>query len=129
MYKTFLAGGAVLFAAFALQPAAAKADTEISIGVGDGRAPVQYYRDYPVYDPGYPDYDDDEGYDDDYLSCSEGRRIVRQEGFRQVRATRCGGEIYRYQAVKRYQLWSVRVSARSGRIISARVIGNYGGYY
>jgi hypothetical protein len=60
---------------------------------------------------------------------SEGRRIVRQHGFRQVRPTRCGGEVYKYRAVKRYRLWSVRVSARSGRIISAHVIGRYGGYY
>lgn len=129
MYKNLLTGGAALFAAFALQPAAAQADTQISIGVGDSWAPAQYYPDYPVYDPGYSDDDDDDDYDDDYVSCSEGRRIVRQEGFRRVRTTRCGGEVYRYQAVKRYRLWSVKVSARSGRIIGARVIGNYGDYY
>ena len=41
----------------------------------------------------------------------------------------CGGETYRYRAVKRYRLWSVRVNAHSGRIISARVIGDYDDYY
>lgn len=81
MYKNFLAGGVALCAAFALQPAAALADTQIGIAVGNG----QYYRDYPVYDPGYPDYDDEYD-DDDYISCSEGRRIVREYGFRQGQA-------------------------------------------
>ncbi|MGE3873981.1 MAG: hypothetical protein AB7F74_13580 [Parvibaculaceae bacterium] len=42
-----------------------------------------------------------------------------------MRPTRCGSEVYRYEAVKRDRLWSVRVSAHSGRIISARVIGDF----
>jgi hypothetical protein len=129
MYKSLVTGTVALLAAFALQPAAAKADTQIGIVVGGGWQPAQYDSGYPVYHPGYPDYDDEDDYDDqDYISCWEGRRIVRQYGFREVRPTRCSGEVYRYRAVKRYRLWSIRVSARSGRIIDAHVIGRYGYY-
>jgi len=129
MYKSLVTGSVALLAAFSLQPATAKADTQIGIVVGDGWQPAQYDPGYPVYHPGYPDYDDEDDYDDgDYISCWEGRRIVRQNGFRQVRPTRCRGDVYRYQAIKRYRLWSVRVSARSGRIIDAHVIGRYGHY-
>jgi hypothetical protein len=109
-----------LLAALALQPADAKAGTRIGIGVGVGGGgwyPGPYEPGYPVYDPG-----DDDDYD--YISCREGRRILRDYGFYRVIPTRCGGPVYRYEAVKRDRLWSVRVSARSGRIISARVIGD-----
>jgi hypothetical protein len=54
----------------------------------------------PVEPPHRPHHDnpwaDDEG---DYgISCGEGRRIVRNEGFRSVRAIDCSGDIYRYNA-------------------------------
>lgn len=119
MLKMITAGGMALIAALAFQPADAKADTSIDIGVGGGWYPPSYEPRYPVYDPD----DDDDDYD--YISCREGRRIVRDYGFYRVTPTRCGGAVYRYEAVKRDRLWSVRVSARSGRIISARVIGDY----
>lgn len=116
MYRTIVAGGALLLATFALAPQAAQAGTHvgIGIGVGGGWGPSQYY----------PDYSDDEGYDDgSYISCGEGRQILRDYGFRRIRPVRCGGEVYRYEAFKRYRLWTVKVSARSGRIIGAWVIG------
>ena len=119
MYKMVAAGGLALLAAWGLQPVDAKADTTIGIGVGGGWYPGPYEPGYPAYDPG----DDDDDYD--YISCREGRRILRDYGFYRVRPTRCGGEVYRYEAVKRDRVWSVRVSARSGRIISARVIGDF----
>ncbi|MGE4251792.1 MAG: hypothetical protein AB7F09_20580 [Parvibaculaceae bacterium] len=116
MLKMVAAGGMAVLVALALQPADARADTRIGIGVGGGWYPDPYEPRYPVYDP-----DDDEY---EYISCREGRRIVRDYGFYRVTPTRCGGSVYRYEAVKRDRLWSVRVSARSGRIISARVIGD-----
>jgi hypothetical protein len=118
MYKMIAAGGLALLAAFAVQPTAAQAGTHIGVGVGIGGG---WYPPPPAYEPRYRVYEPDD-YDDDYISCSEGRRIVRDYGFYNVRPTRCGGEVYRYQAVKRHQLWSVKVSARSGRIINAFVI-------
>jgi hypothetical protein len=120
MYKMIAAGGLALLAALALQLTDAKADTSIGIGVGMGGG---WYP--PSYEPRYPVYDPDDEDDDDYVSCGEGRRIVRDYGFYRVRPTRCGGPVYLYEAVKRDRLWSVRVSARSGRIISARVIGDF----
>ena len=116
MFKMVAASGMALLAALALQPAAAKADTRIGIGLGGGWYPPAYEPGYPVYDPD----DDDDGYD--YISCREGRRIVRDYGFYRVTPTRCGGDVYRYEAVKRHRLWSVKVSARSGQIINAYVI-------
>lgn len=115
MYKMIAAGGMALLAAMAVPLADAKADTRIGIGLGGGWYPPPYEPGYPVYDP---DDDDDYG----YISCGEGRRIVRDYGFYRVRPTRCGGDVYRYEAVKRHRLWSVKVSARSGRVINAYVI-------
>jgi hypothetical protein len=120
MYKTFAAGGMAVLAALAFQPAGASADTTIGIGVGGGWYPPPYEPRYPVYDP---DDEDDDEYD--YISCREGRRIVRDFGFYRVVPTRCGGPVYRYEAVKRHRLWSVKVSARSGRVISAHAIGDF----
>lgn len=123
MYRTFVAGAVAVLAALSLAPATAGAGTRIGVGVGIGEPwPVPRYDPAPAYDPGY----DDDDYDDDadYISCREGRRILRDYEFWEVRPVRCGGEVYRYRAIKRDRLWSVRVSARSGRIISARVIGD-----
>ncbi len=122
MYKSIVAGAALALAALSLESASALAGTRIGIAVGEPW-PVPHHYPGPVYDPGYPD--DEDAYDDeDYVSCREGAGILRDYGFHAIRPVRCGGDIYRYQAVKRYRLWSVRVSARSGRIIGARVIGD-----
>jgi hypothetical protein len=118
MYKMIAAGGIALLAACAFQPVDAQADTRIGIGLGGGWYPPAYEPGYPAYDPG----DDEDEYD--YISCREGRQILRDYGFYRVMPTRCGGPVYRYQAVKRDRVWSVRVSASSGHIISARVIGD-----
>lgn len=119
MFRIITAGSVALFVAFAMQPASARAGThvDVGIGLGGGYYPAPYESGYPVYDP-YDGYDDDV----DYISCGEGRRIVRDYGFYDVRPTRCGGSVYRYEAVKRHRLWSVKVSARSGRIVSAYVV-------
>ncbi len=116
MLRGFIVAGALVLAAFTAAPETVKADTRIGVTIGSNWAPTQYYPD----DPGDDDYDDS-----DYITCNEGRQILRDDGFRRIRAVRCGGEVYRYEALRRYEVWSVRVSARSGRIISARAIGNY----
>lgn len=127
MFKSMAAGGFALLAAFIIQPATSQAGTDVDVSIGLGGYPVQNYSGYPVsHRPDYLDYDDDE-YDDDYdyISCWQGRRIVRGYGFRYISVLRCGGEIYKYQAVKRYRPWILRVSARSGRIISIRPARGY----
>ena len=97
MYKTFLAGTAAVLAVLSLGPAA-EAGTRIGVTVGAPWPAPDYSPAYPVYDPGYPDDEDD--YDDeDGISCGEGRRILRDYGFWDVRPVRCGGEVYRLSLI------------------------------
>ena len=125
MFKSMAVGGFALLAAFIIQPATSQAGTDVDVSVGIGAYP-DYYPGYPVYHrPDYPDYYDDEDDDYDWISCGQGRRIVRAQGFRQIRVLRCGGAIYKYQAIKRYRPWIVRVSAKSGRVISIRPVRGY----
>jgi hypothetical protein len=128
MFKSMAAGGIAMFAAFIIQPSLSQAGTDVDVSIGAGGYPAQYYPHYPAYNSGYPGYDDNDEDDEDdydYISCGQGRWIVRAHGFRQVRVLRCSGEVYKYQAVKRYQPWIVRVSARLGRIISVRPVRGY----
>ena len=88
-------------------------------------ASSQYHGgDYPYPDPGY---DDGYNYDDenDQISCAEGRQVVRESGFRRVQPVRCSGDIYRYRAIRRGKVWTVRVDSWSGEIVSARVVRSY----
>lgn len=80
----------------------------------------QYYGGGGTYP--YPGYDDE---DEERISCWEGRREVRQAGFRNVRPVRCSGDIYRYSAVRRGHNWTVRVDAYSGQIVSVRPVRYY----
>jgi hypothetical protein len=52
------------------------------------------------------------------LTCGEGRRIVRERGYSNVRPIDCGGRTFTYAARERGAPVEVRVSARSGRIVS-----------
>ncbi len=104
-----------------------QAGTSVGIAIGE---PYPVYDHYPSYDPSpgyhpYPDYDDEEDDEDDQISCSEGRQIVRNRGFRQVRPVKCVGSIFKYRALKRGTSWSVRVDSYSGRIVNARPLGGY----
>ena len=85
------------------------------------------YHPYPGggYHP-YPGDDDDSYDDEDRISCWEGRQAVREHGFYRVQPVRCSGDVYRYRAIRRYKVWSVRVDAYSGRIVGARIIGQLG---
>ena len=89
-------------------------------------ATSQYHGgDYQNPYPGYDDSDDYYDDEDDQISCSEGRQVVRQAGFRRVQPLRCSGDIYRYRAIRRGKIWTVRLDSWSGRIISARIIRIY----
>ena len=96
----------------------AQAGTSAGIAIGE---PYPSYDPYPGYHPPYPtpDYDEDED-EEDQISCREGKQIVRNRAFRQVRPVKCYGSIYRYQALKAGRPWIVRVDSYSGRIVSAR---------
>jgi hypothetical protein len=119
MKKLLFAAAAALAIATVSFPA--QAGTSVGIGIGES---------YPGYDPypGYhryptPDYDEED--EQDQISCWEGRQIVRNRAFRQVRPVKCYGSIYRYQARKAGRPWIVRLNSYTGRIVSARPLGRY----
>jgi hypothetical protein len=56
------------------------------------------------------------------ISCSDARRIVRNEGFHRVRAIDCEGRRYQFRASYRGRPVIVIVSSRSGRIIDVERI-------
>jgi hypothetical protein len=125
MKKLLFVGTAAIALATVNLPALA--GTSVGIAIGE---PYPVYDHYPNYDPSpsyhpYPDYDDEEDDEDDQISCSEGRQIVRDRGFRQVRPVKCFGSIYKYRALKRGTPWSVRVDSYAGRIVSIRPLGGY----
>ena len=111
-FATFMAGAA-------LPSNADNISAEIQVGSAHYQGGDSAYP-YPGYDDG-DDYDDEQ----DQISCSEGRQVVRQSGFRRVQPVRCSGEIYRYRAIRKGQTWTIRVDSWSGRIVSARVARYY----
>jgi hypothetical protein len=91
MIKSLIAATAVaatLTAAVPAQQAEAKTHIDINLGFGFGG-----------FDPGY-----DDGYQPvyhpHYMSCGEGRDVVRWEGYRNVHAFDCAGPMYRYTGWK-----------------------------
>lgn len=117
----------------------AQADPHVNFSFGIGVAA-------PLFDGGYQDYGQDPYYQphfrhrhhhhdwNDYgdqayapppppppmnygISCSGGRNILRQNGFRDVQAYDCQGPVYGYQAWKRGEIYRVSVNFR-GQVLS-----------
>jgi hypothetical protein len=80
--------------------------------------PPHFYHPRPVYaDPGYG-YADPADYQDDYgISCGEGRRIVWQSGFHDVRTVECDGRNYKYTGFRHGDSWIVVLDSETGEII------------
>ncbi len=71
-------------------------------------------------DPGIGNGHWNDDQDDDYrISCREGRQIVRENGFRHVRAFDCDGRVYGYRADNRHGGAKIRMTNR-GNIISVQ---------
>jgi hypothetical protein len=141
-----LAVAALAVTGLTLGVGAADAKTRVHIGVGIGNQCDVYGNCYGGgYDPGYGGYDPGYGYYDsgypqddsvyrhhrrhydnydeqDYggLSCGEARRLVRNEGFRHVQAEDCSGRRFSFTGWRHGDEFAIRVSARSGQIISVR---------
>jgi hypothetical protein len=118
LVKSLLTAAAVATVAATLSaPAQAKKlDVDVYLGI-EGPRPDYYEPRYPIYDePAYvrprPVYYG--------ISCEEGRQQVRDEGFRKVRAIDCGGRRYTYRARQGGNRYIVKVSRRSGEIISVQ---------
>lgn len=89
----------------------------------------RYYDGYGWYDADrYPrfrgrDYRNYRDYDDDYvavrpgrLSCREARRIVRDNGFRNVSARDCDGRTYSFVGSRNGRSFIIYVNSRNGRM-------------
>jgi hypothetical protein len=125
--KTLFAAAAVSALAVGVSaPANAKVKVDVYLGGYAPDYPGYYEPAYPVYQPAprprhhYPRYDDEADYDNYGISCEEGRDQVRDSGFRKVRALDCDGPRYSYRARRNGETFVVRVSSRSGNIISVR---------
>ena len=127
--KTLIAAAAVaVLAAGISAPANAKVNVDLFIGgYNPGYNPGYYEPGYPVYDGGYRprrhqdyDYEPAPVYQSYGISCEEGRDQVRDSGFRKVRAVNCDGKRYTYKARRNGNPYIVRVSRRSGDIVSVQ---------
>lgn len=127
--KTLIAAFALAASLTAALPAAeARADVDLNVAIGVGG----------YYPPAYDAYDDygyghRRGYGERYrhyepyyeeevivfISCGDGRRILRREGFRDVKASNCRGPNYRYTGWKRGKKFDVRMST-TGEITRLR---------
>jgi hypothetical protein len=119
MKNILMAAPVALAVAFFAVPAQAGASAGIAVG-----EPYPGYYPNPGYHPYPPPYYDEED-DEDQISCWEGRQIVRERNFRQVRPVKCQGTIYRYRAIKRGRPWLVRVNSFTAQVVSARPINRY----
>ena len=108
---------------------AAKADTSVSIGFGFGGFDSGYgYAggypgDYPSHRPRHRHhhFEDYTPVVDYGMSCGEASNVVRDAGFRHVRAFDCSAPTYGFEAMRHGDMFRVKVSY-SGDIISARPI-------
>lgn len=119
--KSLIAAAAVatgLVAAIPAEQAQAKPHFDINIGVG---VPGYYpgyghpgYGGYPVVDPVYVGG----------ISCNKGRKIVKWNGFYNVKPVDCSAPVYQYNAWKKGMPYRIRVST-SGDIIKVKPLGYY----
>lgn len=97
----------VVLAAFDLTPA--RADVGIDFNLA--------FPFYGTHDGGYYYGLPERGRTARY-SCSQARRLVREAGYRRVRATDCRGRIYGFAASRGGVRYALRVNARRGTIVS-----------
>lgn len=110
--KTLIAAAAIATAATLAAPAQAGTHIDLNVGLGG-------FSSYPAYDyPAYPVYDAPVYHHGWGVSCEEGRQSVKWAGFRHVRPLSCGGKRLTYQARKHGDTFIVKVSRRSGDIVS-----------
>jgi hypothetical protein len=124
--KTLIAAAVAALAFGASAPANAKVHVDLFVGgYNNGYNPGYYEPSYPVYEPAprrhhYENYDPEPVYQSYGISCDEGREQVRDSGFRKVRAVNCDGKRYTYTARRNGNSYVVKVSRRSGDIISVQ---------
>ena len=116
MKSFFLTTAIAATLAFAM-PTAASADTKVKLYLGVPHYGYQVGPDYRFRN-GYGWYRYS-GYNNDFnrrVSCGEARRIVRNNGFRNVNTIECNGRTYTFEATRRGRDVTVFVNSRNGRI-------------
>jgi hypothetical protein len=119
--KSLIAAAAIaIVGAASTAPANAKVNVDLYLGGFDAGYGYGYYDPpAPRQHHPRPHYGDDYGYDNG-ISCEQGRREVRYAGFRKVRPIDCNGRRYTYEARRGYNDYVIKVSRRTGDIISVR---------
>jgi hypothetical protein len=92
---------------------AAEAKTNVKIYLGVPHYGYQVGPDY-VYRKGYGWYRP--GRNINRLSCNEARRIVRNQGYRDIVARNCNGQTYVFRVVRNNRVVIVYVNARTGKV-------------
>lgn len=110
--KSLIAAAAVAVSVAGFSATQANAGVDVDVTIGGGFYPGHYggYPVYPVYEePVYHSWG---------VSCFEGKQIVRSAGFRKVQPKDCSGRRFSYFARKHGDSFIVRVSRKTGNIIS-----------
>ncbi len=113
--KTLIAATILFTAATALQPvekAEARVNFDVSIGFPGAYYPAPYYAG-GYYGGGYyvaPRHRSRR------VSCARGKRIVRNHGYRNVRAVDCRGSVYKFEGRRWGNWYLLKMKSRTGRI-------------
>lgn len=119
--KPLIAAAALaLGLAIALPAADARADVDVDIDFGIGVIGGGYgYRpgwDYGGYRPYRPQpylYDYEDAYaEDGYVTCRQGRKILRNHGFRDIKAENCRPPHYEYIGRRKGREFLIRMNSR-----------------
>ena len=121
MKKIFFATAAVIALAAGLtQPASAKVNFDIHLGIPffDYQAEPDYLYDeqYGWYDPSYEVRRQRRNPVRYGLSCGDARQIVRSSGYRQVRTRECQGRTFTFTARRGGNRILVYVNSRTGNV-------------
>ncbi len=54
------------------------------------------------------------------ITCSQGQRLLRVRGFRDISRRNCSGRYFEYRATRRGSRWEIAVDSRNGRIVDIR---------
>ena len=57
------------------------------------------------------------------ITCSQGARIIRDRGYRNVVQRSCRGAVFVYRADRRGSRYEINVRSRDGRVVSSRRVG------
>ncbi|MFM8747229.1 MAG: hypothetical protein ACKOED_11270 [Aestuariivirga sp.] len=119
--KSLIAAASVaLGLAIALPAADARADVDVDIGFGVitggygyGYHPGWDYGGYRPYRPRPYLYDYEDAWADDaFVSCRQGRKILRNYGFRDIKTENCRAPHYEYIGWKKGREFLIRMNTR-----------------